>query len=97
MWKNALFATTALLLIAVTALFPQIDCLRPYRSVLVAHWGVPAAIYAGLFSVNAFAFFFWLTRVTMLKDTGRKLAHAQKQIQSGTLATELGKRLAREE
>lgn len=97
MWKNALMATASILVAAILGLLTQIDCLIPYKRVLAAHLGVPATIYTTLFAINLFALFFVLTRVLFLKDTGRKLEHAHKQLADGTLAPELGARLAREE
>ena len=83
MWRNALFATASILLASFLGLMSQLDCLLPYKRVLADRYLVPAAIYTALFTVNVFALFFVLTRVLLLKDTGRKLQHAQKQDLAG--------------
>jgi hypothetical protein len=97
MWRNALFATFAVLTGLLLLLFPQIDFLLPYRHVLLAHYSVPFAIYTLLLAVNLFALFFVVTRHLFLKDTGRKLEHVEKQLRSGTVAQELSERLRKGE
>jgi len=37
--------------------------------------------------------FFWITRKLLLKDTGRKLVHLEKQLQAGEVARDLSDRL----
>ena len=93
MWQNALFATFAVLMGLLILLFSQLDFLLPYKHVLLAHYQVPLAIYTALLGVNLFALFFVITRHLFLKDTGRKLAHVEKQLRSGTVAQELSERL----
>ena len=93
MWQNALFATLAVLMGLLTLLFAQLDFLLPYKRVLLARYMVPFAVYVVLLAVNLFALFFLLTRHLFLKDTGRKLAHVEKQLRSGTVAHELSERL----
>jgi hypothetical protein len=97
MWRNALFATTAVLLGGLILLFSQLDFLIPYKHVLLAHYALPMGIYVLLLGVNLFALFFVLTRHLFLKDTGRKLAHLEKQLRAGTVAHELSERLKSEE
>ena len=97
MWQNALFATLAVLLGVLILLFSQLDFLIPYKRVLLARYMRPFAVYAALLAVNLFAFFFLATRHLFLKDTGRKLAHMEKQLRSGTIAHELSERLRSDE
>jgi hypothetical protein len=97
MWRNALFATFAVLTGLLILLFSQLDFLLPYRHVLLAHYTVPFAAWAGLLGVNLFALFFVITRWLFLKDTGRKLAHVEKQLRAGTVAQELSERLRSED
>jgi hypothetical protein len=78
-WRNALFATASILLASFLGLMSQLDCLLPYKRVIADRYLVLAAIYTALFSINLFALFFVLTRFLMLKDTGRKLEHVEKQ------------------
>ena len=97
MWRNALFATVAVLMGGGILLFSQLDFLIPYKRVLLARYAVAMAVYAVLLAANLYALFFLLTRKLFLKDTGRKLAHIEKQLRSGSLSYELGERLSREE
>jgi len=97
MWQNALFATVTTLTGLLILLFSRLDFLIPYKHVLLARYSVPFAVYAALLGVNLFAFFFLLTRQLFLKDTGRKLAHMEKQLRAGTVAEELSERLRSEE
>ena len=93
MWRNALFATGCILLATFLGLMSQLDSLLPYKRVIAARYMFSIFVYAGLVTVNLFAFFFVLTRLLLLKDTGRKLQHAQRQLRSGSLAVDHGEHL----
>ena len=97
MWRNALIATVAMLAPGVLLLFSQLDFLLPYKHVLARYYGTKAVLYLALAGINVYAFFFLLTRKLFLKDTGRKLAHMEKQLREGGVSSELGARLRREE
>lgn len=97
MWRNALFATAATLMGFVLVLFSQVDFLIPYKRLLVHYYWQEAAIYFGLLSLNLFAGYMALTRKLLLKDTGRKLAHLEKQLREGNIVHELSDRLSAEE
>lgn len=97
MWRNALFATVAVLMSVLILLFSQLDFLIPFKRILLARYAVSMSIYFGLLAVNLFAVFFIATRYLFLKDTGRKLAHLEKQLRAGTVAHELSERLKSEE
>ena len=96
MWKNALFATVALLMSFVLTLFGQLDFLAPYKTLLLHQYGWKIGLYFGLLAVNLYAVFFLLTRKLFLKDTGTKLVHLEKQLRDGSLPHELGQQLSRE-
>ena len=54
----------------------------------------PIAVYCGLLFFNLFALVYFATRQLFLKDTGRKLAHVEKQLRTGSsISDELTKRL----
>lgn len=97
MWRNALFATAATLMGIALAVFSQIDFLIPYKRVLVVQHGFGLAVYTGMLAVNLFALYAWITRKLLLKDTGRKLAHVEKQLREGNIVHELSDRLSTEE
>lgn len=97
MWRNALFATASTLLGIGLAVFSQIDFLIPYKHVLVERQGFNLAVFTGMLAINLFAFYALLTRKLLLKDTGRKLAHLEKQLREGNIVHELSDRLSTED
>lgn len=97
MWRNALFATAATLVGFLMLLFSQLDFLIPYKQLLVNHYWQEAAVYFAILGVNLFAAYMSLTRKLLLKDTGRKLAHLEKQMREGSIVHELSDRLSAEE
>jgi hypothetical protein len=97
MWKNAIVATTLVLMGILIALAGTLDFLSPFKSILFHQYGSVIAIYAALLAVNLYAAFFLLTRFVFLKDTGKKLVHLEKQLRDGSIPHDLGDRLAAEE
>jgi hypothetical protein len=91
---NALLAAT---LVMVAILFGLMDVcvyLRPHRWVLVHDYGLAIGGFAGVVFINLTAFFYGVNRLFFLKDTGRKLAHVEKQLRSrSTIVKELSDRL----
>ncbi|MGH9436366.1 MAG: hypothetical protein ACRD22_00375 [Terriglobia bacterium] len=79
MIANALLVTLAVLLGIAVYLMGELKFLAPYRVFLFHEYGWALAIFfAGLF-VNLFAGVSVLIRKFLLKDTGRKLSHIDKQ------------------
>ena len=97
MWRNALFATAATLLGIALAVFSQIDFLVPHKRVLLRDHSGNLALFTALLGVNLFAGYAWLARKLLLKDTGRKLSHVEKQLREGNIVHELSDRLSTEE
>ena len=93
MWRNTLVLTTTVLVAFVLAAIMQLDFLLPYKHYLIAQYGQSVLIYLGLLGANLFVLFFWITRKLLLKDTGRKLVHLEKQLQAGEVARDLSERL----
>jgi hypothetical protein len=94
MIANALFATTVVFLALGLWLMQQCEFLIPYRSLLYHKYGTAIAGFAVALFVNVFAGFYLLCRKLFLKDTGRKLAHLDKQLRTGgTISEELSRRL----
>ena len=96
MWRNALVATITVLTGFVLLALTQLDFLMPYKRYLQAQYGTVILIYLGLLGVNLFGLFFWITRKLLLKDTGRKLVHLEKQLRAGEVARDLSERLQME-
>ena len=76
----------------------QLEFLAPYKHAILPRylWVIVGSIVV-LF-LNLFALFYTATRWLFLKDTGRKLAHVERQLQTpDTVVRDLSERLAREE
>ncbi len=97
MWRNALIATITVLVGFLLVVFSRIDFLLPYKRYIVTQYATRMEVYVGLLAANLFAFFFLVSRKVLLKDTGRKLAHLERQLQAGQVASELSERLKDEE
>lgn len=94
MLRNIVFAATVVLLGFAIWLMQTLDLLIPYKRLIVAQWLGPLAWYFGLLFVNLVALMYHVNRAVFLKDTGRKLAHLEKQLRSGSsLSEELSERL----
>jgi ABC-type microcin C transport system permease subunit YejB len=97
MTTNCAFLAAMVTLLLTGWVLGQVDFLAPYKRVLIHEylWHVVAAI--GLVFLNLFALFLLTARRLFLKETGRKLAHVGKQLQTkDTVDRELSERLARE-
>ena len=97
MVANAFFVTTILFLALFLFLLQECAFLIPYRDLLIGKYGLPIALFATTFFINLFAGVYWVIRKLFLKDTGRKLAHLEKQLRTGTsISEELNRRLMEE-
>jgi hypothetical protein len=83
MIANALILTVALLLALGFWLMGELRFLIPYKPLLLHQYGTAILIYAAVLFTNLFALLFVLNRRLFLKDTGRKLAHLDKQLHVG--------------
>ncbi len=83
MVANALLLSLVLLLAIVFYLMGELKFLVPYRAFLFREYGWTLAIFFGASFLNFFAGAFVLIRKFFLKDTGRKLAHLDKQFSIG--------------
>jgi hypothetical protein len=98
MMANGAFLAALVVVVATAVILEQLAFLRPYRSVLVRHylpWLLGAMAVAFL---NLCALSYLVIQRLRLGDTGRKLAHLERQLQSGdTIVRDLSARLAAEE
>ena len=91
---NAILATTVIFVALTLFLMQECQFLIPYRHLLFVKYGAHLAVFAGVLFVNLFAAFYLLGRKLFLKDTGRKLAHLEKQLRTGaSISEELSRRL----
>ena len=97
MIANSAFLAAMLLVLFLFWLLGQIDFLVPYKSVIVGqHLGLIGGAALVVF-LNLFALSYALTRGLFLKDTGRKLAHVDRQLgTSDSVARDLSARLDEE-
>ena len=91
---NALLATSVIFLALGFWLLQDCQFLIPYRRLLWVKYSGAIAIFAGVLFVNLFTMIYTICRKLFLKDTGRKLAHVEKQVRSGSsISEELSRRL----
>jgi len=90
---NAVFVTTILFLAIGLFLLQECSFLIPYRHVLFVKYGTVLATCGAVLFVNLFAVVYLAARFFLLKDTGKKLAHLEKQLRTGSLSEELYRRL----
>lgn len=94
MIPNIFFATTIIFIAIGFFLLQECNFLIPYRTLLLEKYGRIIATFSCLLFLNLFALMYILVRKIYLKDTGRKLAHIEKQIRSGeSISDELSRRL----
>jgi hypothetical protein len=80
MIRNSLFASATLVSLGVFGLISRLDFLAPYKKALFLHCGGSLAFFLGTFGLNLFAAALGINRKLLLKDTGRKLSHFDKQL-----------------
>ena len=98
MIANAAFLAAMVLLLLAFSVLGPLAYLAPYKRLIVAQYG--GVILAALVIVflNLFALFYLMARGLFLKETGRKLAHVEKQLRTGdTIVRDLSERLAGED
>ena len=94
MIANAFFIATILLLALGLYLLGEFRFLVPYRELLWTKYAESIGYFAAALFVNLFAAIYLLVRNLFLKDTGRKLAHLEKQLHTGaSLPEELSRRV----
>lgn len=83
MVANALLLTIALMLAIGFTLMGELRFIIPFKVVIWRVYSAYILSYCGLLFANVFAAAFALNRKFFLKDTGRKLAHLDKQFNAG--------------
>jgi hypothetical protein len=94
MVKDALFVTTLLFLALGLGVLQECSFLIPYRQFLIQSYASTIGLFASALFLNLFAAIYMIGRQLFLKDTGRKLAHIEKQLRTGaSISQELSERL----
>jgi hypothetical protein len=83
MIANALFIAIAFLLALGFWLMGELKFFIPYKRLLFHEYGPDILIYIAVLFANLFASTLALIRKFLLKDTGRKLSHLDKQLHIG--------------
>ncbi len=95
MIPNVFFATTVIFLAIGFFLLQECAFLIPYRTLLIEKYGRVIALYAAALFFNLFALIYLFVRKLLLKETGKKLAHIEKQLRTGeSISEELSRRLS---
>ena len=98
MIANCALMAAVLLCIALAALLEQLAFLRPYAWLVLRHYSWTLTAVAAVLFLNLFAAVYLIARRLLLKDTGRKLAHVEKQLRTrDTIVRDLSERLAKED
>jgi hypothetical protein len=98
MIANSAFLAAMVVLLLLFWVMGQLEFLAPYKHAILPRylWVIVGSIVV-LF-LNLFAVFYTAARRLFLKDTGRKLAHVERQLRTpDTVVRDLSERLAREE
>lgn len=83
MIANSLLMAVAVLLGLSFWLMGALKFFIPYKALLFEAYRTPILTYVAALFVNVFAGAFVLIRKILLKDTGRKLLHLDKQLHAG--------------
>jgi hypothetical protein len=98
MIANSAFLAAMVLLLLVFNVLEQVSFLAPYkRLILQRHLWVIVGAVVVLF-INLFGLFYAMSRRLFLKDTGRKLAHVEKQLRTAdSIVSDLSDRLTQQD
>jgi len=80
---NSLFAATGVTLALIFFLGNELRFLTPYRVLLLHQYGPAISLSVAVLVVNLTGGFFTFARRFFLKDTGRKLAHFDRELNAG--------------
>ena len=98
MIANAAFVAAMVLLLLTFSVLGPLQFLAPYKRLIVAQYGEVIVGALVVVFLNLFALFYLIARALFLKETGRKLAHVEKQLRTGdTIVRDLSERLAGED
>ncbi len=98
MIANSAFLAAMVVLLLLFWLMGELEFLAPYKHAILPRylWVIVGSLVV-LF-LNLFAVFYTAARRLFLKDTGRKLAHVERQLRTpDTVVRDLSERLAQEE
>jgi hypothetical protein len=95
MVRSSAFLSVAIVAACGVCLLGQLSFLAPYRTVILHQYAPWIASFIGLFAINLFGLVLAISRRLFLRDTGRKLAHVEKQLRTGSsISDELTERIS---
>ena len=98
MIANSAFLAAMVVLLLAFVVMGEVNFLAPYKYLIFGRYLWSILSFATLVFLNLFALFYLTGRALFLKDTGRKLAHVEKQLRTGdTIVRDLSERLAEED
>jgi hypothetical protein len=95
---NSAFLAAMVVVLVLFVVLGELEFLAPYKRLIFGQylWTIVGAVV--LLYLNLFACFYLAGRALFLKDTGRKLAHVEKLLQTpDTVVSDLSERLAKDE
>ena len=98
MMANSAFLAAMVLMLLSFFLAGQLNFLAPYKPLILHRYLTVIVGALAVVFLNLFALFYLTARGLFLKETGRKLAHVEKQLRTGdTIVRDLSERLAEED
>lgn len=98
MIANSAFLAALTLTVLVFVIADQLSFLSGAKALLLDRYVMPIVGALVVVFLNLFALFYLVSRQLLLADTGRKLAHIEKQLQAGdSIVRDLSDRLEAEE
>ncbi len=95
MIASSIFIASLILLVAGFYVMGDLTFLAPWRAFILHRYGPTMSWFVIALFLNLFAGVLAINRKLFLKDTGRKLAHVEKQLRTGSsISEELSQRLA---
>jgi len=95
MVQSSAFLSAVVVIALVMWLLGELAFLAPYRAAILHGYAAAISAFVGLFTVNLFGVILAVNRRLFLRDTGKKLAHVEKQLRTGSsISDELTERLS---
>jgi hypothetical protein len=92
--RSSAFLCTLLMAAIGIWLLGELSFLAPYRNLILATRSQSIIVFICLVAINLFGGILAVNRRLFLRDTGRKLAHVEKQLRTGSsISEELTERL----
>ncbi len=94
MIANAVLGATVIMMALLFFVMQEAKFLIPYKPLLMHTYGKYVWCFATILFANLVHLMYRVSRKVFLKDTGRKLAHVEKQVRTtDTVSAELSQRI----